>query len=211
MPLTTPDVSRQEIGHLWPQFLPDGRHLIFFVVSGRPEYTGQYVGSLDSPERSRIALKVDAPLANVAYANGFLLCGEPPTLMAQRFDLTTMKTQGDPIVVLDDLARANINGIHAHFSVSRTGVLAYQPVSLSGTRLVWFDRLGKELNVLQADGERYIDPEISPDARYVAVDRIERKTGRNHVVLIDVGRGTMSRLNAELAADARPIWSHDSA
>jgi Tol biopolymer transport system component len=207
-PLTKPDVSRQEIAHFWPHFLPDGRHLIFLVVSSRTEYTGQYVGSLDSSERSQIASGV----ANAAYANGFLLYrGEVPTLMAQRFDLTTLKTQGDPIVVLDDLARANINEIHAHFSVSRTGVLAYQPVSLAGTRLVWFDRFGKELSVLKADGERYVDPEISPDARYVAVDRIERKTGRNHVVLIDVGRGTMSRLNAELAADARPIWSHDGA
>jgi Tol biopolymer transport system component len=202
----TPDVSRQEMGHLWPQFLPDGRHLIFLVVSSRPEYSGQYVGSLDSPERSRIA----AGFGSVSYANGFLLYrGEPPTLMAQRFDLTTMKTQGDPVVVLDDLAPATINELHPHFSVSRTGVLAYQPVSLSGTRLVWFDRLGKELSVLRADGERYVDPEISPDARYVAVGRIERKTGRIHVVLIDVGRGTMSRLNPELAADARPIWSHD--
>ena len=148
----------------------------------------------------------------MAYANGFLLYrGEPPTLMAQRFDLTTMKTQGDPIVVLDDLARSTTNGVRGHFSVSRTGVLAYQPVSLSGTRLVWFDRSGKELNVLRADGERYVDPEISPDDRYVAVDRIERKTGRTHVVLIDGTRGTMSRLNSELAADARPIWSHNGA
>jgi Tol biopolymer transport system component len=54
-----------------------------------------------------------------------------------------------------------------------------------------------------------VDPETSPDGRYVAVDRIERKSGRGHVVLIDVDRGTMSRLNPELAADARPIWSHD--
>jgi serine/threonine protein kinase/Tol biopolymer transport system component len=208
----TPDVSRQEIGHLWPQFLPDGRHLIFFVLGSRPEYTGQYVGSLDSPERSRIALKANtAGVTNAAYTSGFILYhGEPPTLMAQRFDLTTMKTQGEPIVVLDDLAWDSIFGFRVHFSVSRTGVLAYQPVPLPGTRLVWFDRLGKELRVLRADGERYVDPEISPDGRWVAVDRLERKTGRIHVVLIDVGRGTMSRLNPELAADARPIWSHDS-
>jgi Tol biopolymer transport system component len=208
--LTTPDPSRQEFGHLWPQFLPDGRHLIFFVLSTRPEYNGEYLGSLDSREHSRIALKGDASGVIAAYANGFLLYrGEPPTLMAERFDLTTMKSQGDPIVVLDDLAWATISGLRAHFSVSRTGVLAYQPVPLPGTRLVWFDRSGKELNVLRADGERYVDPETSPDGRYVAVDRIERKSGRGHVVLIDVDRGTMSRLNPELAADARPIWSHD--
>jgi Tol biopolymer transport system component len=206
VPLTSLDASREEIAHLWPQFLPDGRHLIFFVASNRPEYRGPYVGTLDSPERSRIA----SGFGSATYANGFLLYrGEPPTLMAQRFDLTTMKTQGDPVVVLDDLAPSTITEFHPLFSVSRTGVLAYQPVSLSGTRLVWFDRLGKEIGVLRADGERYVDPEISPDTRYVAVDRIERKTGRIHVVLIDVDRGTMSRLNPELAADARPIWSRD--
>ena len=32
MPLTKLDVSRQEIAHLWPQFLPDGRHLIFLSL-----------------------------------------------------------------------------------------------------------------------------------------------------------------------------------
>jgi eukaryotic-like serine/threonine-protein kinase len=208
VPLTTLDANRQEIAHVWPQFLPDGHHLIFHVASRRPEDSGEYLGSLESPGHSRIALNQYA--SGAAYANGFLLYrGDLPTLMAQRFDLTTMKAQGDPIVVLDDLALSSILELHAHLSVSRTGVLAYQPLPLPGTRLVWFDRSGRELSVLRSDGERYVDPEISPDGRYVAVDRIDRRTGRVHVVLIDVARGTMNRLNPELAADARPIWSHD--
>jgi hypothetical protein len=205
-PVTKLDASHGEFRHSWPQFLPDGRHFLFFVDSRQSQFAGQYVGSLEAPDRVRVA----EATPNASYANGFLLYrGDIPRLMAQRFDAATLRTQGEPSVLLGDLALASLTDIHAHFSVSQTGVLAYQPVPLPGTRLVWFDRTGKELGVLHADGETYVDPEISPDGRQVAVDRIERKTGRVHVVLIDGSRGTMTRLNPELAADARPVWSKD--
>ena len=53
-PVTTLDPVRQEVLHLWPQFLPDGRHFIYLVQSTRPENTGIYAGSLDSKERRLI-------------------------------------------------------------------------------------------------------------------------------------------------------------
>ncbi len=67
--VTTPDLSKGELAHAWPVFLPDGRHFVFLVNSTRPESAGLYVGSLDSPERSRI-LPV---LSNALYTRGHLL------------------------------------------------------------------------------------------------------------------------------------------
>ena len=47
-PVTKFETSRQETTHRWPQFLPDGKHFLYFILSGREENTGIYVGSLDS-------------------------------------------------------------------------------------------------------------------------------------------------------------------
>ena len=51
-PVTTLDTSREETGHSYPFFLPDGRHFVYLRISSRPENTGIYVGSLDAkPEQ----------------------------------------------------------------------------------------------------------------------------------------------------------------
>ena len=41
------DASRQEGSHRFPQFLPDGRHFLFQVLSSLADQTGVYAGSLD--------------------------------------------------------------------------------------------------------------------------------------------------------------------
>ena len=43
-PVTRLDKSRQELIHLWPHFLPDGRHFIYTVYSSQQETRGIYVG-----------------------------------------------------------------------------------------------------------------------------------------------------------------------
>src|SRR6185436_2933888 len=48
VPATRLNPSKQEIVHRWPQFLPDGRHFIYWVWSTSEENTGIYAGSLDS-------------------------------------------------------------------------------------------------------------------------------------------------------------------
>ena len=46
--VTALDRRRQETAHLWPQFLPDGRHFLYLALSGQRENRGLYVGSLGS-------------------------------------------------------------------------------------------------------------------------------------------------------------------
>jgi Tol biopolymer transport system component len=74
MPLTTLDPARQELQHLWPQFLRDGRHFIYLVQSARPENTGIYTGSQDSKERKLIVRNTSiAKYAGLDPGNGYLL------------------------------------------------------------------------------------------------------------------------------------------
>jgi hypothetical protein len=67
--------------------LPDGRHFLFYVVSTTnpvtSEYSGIYVGSLDS-DQTRFLLKTES---RALYARGHLLYRAGSTLMAQPFDL----------------------------------------------------------------------------------------------------------------------------
>ena len=50
VPVTTLDASRNEVSHLHPHFLPDGRHLIYLATSPQRESAGIYAASLHSKE-----------------------------------------------------------------------------------------------------------------------------------------------------------------
>ncbi len=70
--MTQLDVSRQENTHRWPQFLPDGKHYLFFVRAGVPSGTGLYVGTVGSEERQQVL----STSTNALYASpGYLLFG----------------------------------------------------------------------------------------------------------------------------------------
>lgn len=49
-PVTLLDTRRGEIVHEFPQFLPDGRHFLYFAISSRPGESSIRVGSLDSKD-----------------------------------------------------------------------------------------------------------------------------------------------------------------
>src|SRR5438132_639958 len=71
-PLTTRDASRQELGHRFPSFLPDGRHFLYHIRSGQMDVRGTYLGSLDGGVKQRL-LGEDT---NAVYAPpGYLLFG----------------------------------------------------------------------------------------------------------------------------------------
>ena len=53
-PVTTLDASRGEVFHDYPQFLPDGKHFLYYVSCTKPENNGIFVGSLDSKERKLV-------------------------------------------------------------------------------------------------------------------------------------------------------------
>src|SRR5262249_48844757 len=52
--VTTFDVSRREGGHPYPTFLPDDRHFLYGIGSGRKETRGIYIGSLDGTLKRRL-------------------------------------------------------------------------------------------------------------------------------------------------------------
>ena len=114
--LTQLDPTRAEIGHAWPQFLPDGRHYLYLArsfIRDSPQRTGPavssfaiYVGSLDSGDHTLLVEGV--PRAQ--YALGHLIFVRDTTLVAQAFDLASLQLHGDPEVIGGSIAVNTVNG-----------------------------------------------------------------------------------------------------
>jgi dipeptidyl aminopeptidase/acylaminoacyl peptidase len=207
-PFTKLDPSRQEEYHFLPQFLPDGRHFLYLAYSAKPENSGTYLGSLNSPEIKRI----HDGYANTFYARpDYLIFTRGTSLMAQQFHVRNMELSGDPVVIVDSVAKEGGVLQWGMFSVSQNGVLTYSPGSGgAGTQLAWFDRSGKRLGTVGEPAD-YSNPAISPDQKMVAVGKRDPQTKTRDIWVIDLQRSTSSRLTFDPADDTNPTWSPDGA
>src|SRR3989454_155521 len=202
-PVTTLDKSRQETSHRWPYFLPDGRHFLYTVFGG-PESQGVYVRSLDAKENRRLLSAVNS---DAAYAPpGYLLFRREATLMAQAFDADKLQLTGDPFPIAEQVG-SDASTFQTFFSVSQTGVLAYNSGGSGKTQLAWMDRGGKQNGLVGPPGN-YLRPLLSPDEKRVAVDDVDLQ-GNRDVWIIELGRGNPSRFTFDPAIDVAPVWSPD--
>src|SRR5687767_2163521 len=202
--LTYVDASRNEIEHIWPYFLPDGRHFIYLVRNAQPENSSIYVGSLDSKETKSL-LQVHS--STVYAPPGYLLFVRDTTLMAQPFDADTVELKGDAFPVAEQTSRNPIIG-RSMFSVSENGVLVMRSGGINNNaQMIWFDRAGKPFGPITAPGG-YNMPALSPDEKTVAVSRVDLLAGTaSDIWLINLERGTQIRLTDDPAGDTFPSWS----
>ncbi len=207
-PVTQMDASRQEISHRWPQFLPDGRHFLYFIHSGQPERQGIYLGSLDSKEMgAKEKTRLLATDSSAAYAGpGYLLFVRERALMAQRFDTGKLELSGEAFPVAEPVG-VGAGTRRARFSVSESGVLVYDSIG-GGNQLVWLDRSGKPLETLGPPG-LYWSVDLSPDGRRVAASRTDPQTGSIDIWLFDLARNSSSRFTFHPANEGTSVWSPD--
>jgi Tol biopolymer transport system component len=202
-PLTKLDASRNETGHQFPQFLPDSRGFIFTAAS---QGEGSiFAGSLDS---NQVKLLLPNTLRAVFVPNGYLLYLSGPALMARRFDWKTLAFSGEPVRVADTVYQPAEDPFYASFSAS-ADVLAYRTgVADTGSELVWLDRAGKRIATV---GERadYTNPALSPDGNRLAIGRTDPVSKKRDIWIVDLVRGTNSRLTFDPADDLNPVWSPD--
>jgi eukaryotic-like serine/threonine-protein kinase len=204
-PLTTLEEAAGETSHRFPWFLPYGRHFLFTARNEDPEKTAVYVGDLGSKDRR---LLFPAASNAVYSAPGFLLFMRERTVMAQAFDAAGLRTTGQPFPVAEqvDYLPGSIQG---QFAASQTGVLAYYSGGGSlRSQLTWLDRGGTPLGKVGPAGTMQA-PAISPDARTVAVDRLDAPLGTYDLWLHDLTRGTDSRFTFDPGNDMFPVWSPD--
>jgi Tol biopolymer transport system component len=201
-PVTRLDTWREEASHRWPEFLPDGRHFLFFIVSGRIEVRGVYLGSIDSPVRWRIS----STNSSAEYVStGHLLFVNDSALVAQPFDGERFELTGTPAIIARDVG--NSPYLRGSFSVSEKGHLLFGGVS-GEPELMWVDRNGEMLQSLGPAGTT-THLRLSPDGSTVAASRIDPLTLTSDLWLINVTDDGATQLTLSVAEDGYPVWSPD--
>ena len=193
-------------GHRWPFFLPDGRHFLYVADWNGPEdahRNGIYAGSLDSAESKLVSAEI---LSNVAYASGRLLFVRDRSLMAQPFDTGSLELTGLAESIIEQELLTDTGFQHSGFSISQNGLLVFQSAADTSSRLIWFDRTGKELGQISVAGCSF--PRVSPDGRMLLVSSDDERNGKYFLRIYDLARGVSTRLT-EGGNEEEAAWSRD--
>jgi serine/threonine protein kinase/Tol biopolymer transport system component len=208
-PVTMMDAGKGEFAHLWPSFLPDGRHFTYFATGSKErglfDPAGVYAGSLDSTERKPLIPSG----SNTRYAQGFLAFMRGSTLMVQPFDAARLSLTGEAVPIADRVFTGTLES--GAFSLSDTGVLAYETGDSGGfrTQLTWVDRNGKEVGTL-GDRDDYRQVRLSPDGLRAAVTIPDPATMTTDIWILDVERNVRTRFTSDPADDFGAAWSPDA-
>jgi Tol biopolymer transport system component/predicted Ser/Thr protein kinase len=201
-PVTELNKSRRERGHMWPHFLPDGRHFLYLAVSANARDNGIFAGALDSNQTQLVMRGT----SNVSYVPpGYLVYSNQGTVLAHKFDTKSLRITGGPFSIAEHVSTfAVVSG--AEFSVSANGILAYLTGSSGRVQLAWHDREGRRLGSIGEPGF-YPQISLSPDEKRLAVQRTE--SDATNLWILELSSGILSRLTFNPAGDANPQWSPD--
>jgi hypothetical protein len=201
--LTTPDRQRGEVDHLWPEFLPGGRAVLFTITATTAENAQIAVFDLDTGSH-----KVVIPGGSHAHyvPTGHLVYGAAGALRAVPFDLDRLQTTGASAPIISPVLTTASGA--ADFDVSANGTLVYVPGTVASgpqRELVWVARDGKA-EPLGAPMRAYLYPRISPDGTRVLLDIRDQDSD---IWLWDLGRKTLTNVTRHPALDRFPVWTPD--
>ncbi len=212
VPTPVTRLAKGETFHGLPSLLPDGRHFLYLRTRGAAG-RGLFAGSLDvKPE--------DQPLQQIAPAEvgvtfsassnavgGDLFFVRDGTLMAQPFDWKKLSLTGEPVPVVQQIGMAPV---HAHFSVTAGGVLAYRTGPGTKSQLTWVDRAGRPQEKVGEPGDP-LAVSLSPDEKQVAIVRSPTADLLADIWLLDLARGVETGFTTGAAVrwdgDYGAIWS----
>lgn len=184
---TTLDLSLGDTQHQWPQFLPDGRHYLFYIASTRPSRAGVYVGTIGSSDPIRL---LDSSHGAAIYAPpGYLVYVRDGSLMAQRFNAERLQLEGEPTSLASNVSPPSVRN-SAMLSASAGGLLAFGG-GTSPRRLAWFTRHGDRVSTIETP-TALNSPALSADEKKLLAMSIDNNQAG--VWLVDLERGTPNRL-----------------
>lgn len=211
-PVLTPNGEKNESAFLWPQFLPDGKHFVFFVQTDLPETSGAAVGTLDPPSY-RFLFQSDSnavyspPAGGHGSRNGYLLFIENRNLRGQEFNTAKLERVGESVEVAPEIGLVS-SVAEAPLSVSGNATLIYQKVGEPTRQLIWLDRSGKPIRTV-GDPGKWGPPRISPDGRQAVAGKMSADD-RNSELWLIAEDGTVSLLQSTPGVtQGMPIWSPD--
>ena len=197
--LTTPDRQAGEIGVGFPEVLPDGKTIVFGLLT----QNGWSVAALSLTSKRQTVLIPGALSARYA-APGYLVYAKNGALHAVKFDPDQLTLSGSPVLLEPSLAGdLRGGGLYGFFAVSQSGTLAYIPgARVPPVAVVLVDRQGVASPLREAVGDW---PRFSPNGQSLAAGDSAQ------IWTYDLTRGgTRTRLTSG-APRYVPVWSPDGA
>ena len=190
-----------ELIQAWPQFLPDGKGVL---------YTGSSVPGAYN-DANLVVQPLPAGPPKVVYRGGYhgryvssghVIFIHDGTLFAARFDLTRLE-MGNPVRVRDTVVSNAVTG-GAQFSVSDTGTLVYRPGAAAGgeIQLHWMQRDGST-TALPIQPKNVLNLSFSREGRLA----IEVREGPPNIWIHDGTADALRRLTTDPIRAVNPVWT----
>ena len=194
--------------HIYPQFLPDGRHFVYVDQAAGFQRAVLAVGSIDllpaqQPAQALITAQGGASLGRVYFVPASaagpakLVFRRDNTVLAQTFDPVKLTLSGEPVPI----SEANVG----YFSAA-PGVLAYSTATgAAGSQLTVYERGGKEVSKLGAPVSQF-GVNVSADGSRVAVPR---QTTTRNLWALELNRDASTKVTSDEAFADGGVFSPD--
>src|SRR5215472_279327 len=193
----------QVVSHRWPQFLPDGKHLVYVSAPNGAcsELSELRFASLEGKED----VSLMRTCSSAAFVLGRLIFWRDGNLVAQPLDPRSGTPSGVPVAIVE---HANFDSLFSitEFSVSKEGKLLYLAGdAATSSPLVWYDRNGRVMSTL-GENDHYKSVAISRDGSRILADTISVRESK--IRILD-SRGTRTLVTLSNSDGGAPTWSPD--
>ena len=208
------DTAKGEI-YASPEFLPDGKTLLFTVRTSDNWEEAQIVVRRLDTGLQRTLFKGGADARYVP--TGHLVYMLNAVLMTVPFDARTLELTGPRVAILDGVMQGvNEPNTSAEtgmgqFAISASGSLIYASGGIFPpwpAELVSVDRKGTQKELKAPRENAYYNLRLSPDGQRLAVARPSATSRLTDIWVVDMSRGTLTRLTSQ-GTNSQPLWSPD--
>ena len=203
--LTTPETEGTT--HRLPCFLPDGRHVLFFL--GQPgKESASGINAVDLGTK-KVTLVARENSGGRFVAPGHLVFVREGNLLAQPMDPSSLKLTGEAVPIAEKV-QFNPNRWTGAFTLSDSGALLYQNGSdVVKGRLTWYDIDGKEQETI-GEPASIVEIALAPDQKRAAATVVSGNgAGSGNIWIYDLVRGVGSRFTFDAEGASSPLWSPD--
>ncbi|MBY0491814.1 MAG: serine/threonine-protein kinase [Gemmatimonadaceae bacterium] len=187
-----------------PHLLPENKGVVF-TMQNIAERT-QRLTALRFADSALVPLGLDGTDPRYVEAGYLLFVSGSNTVSAIAFDPVTLRTSGQPVVVLTDV---NMSGFGAMLDVARNGSLIYEIATEDRQVVRVLDRTGKQVGVLPANAGGLGHLRVSPTGDRLAYEAAG-KDGGTDIFVLTRATGQVQRLTQN-GSSRSPEWSADGA
>ena len=201
-PVTQVNAQKGEFSHRWPEWLPDGKAVVFTVGSVGSWDEAQIVAQSLASGQQTVLVRGGT---NPHYLpSGHLMYAKGGTLLAVPFNAARLSTTGAASPVLDNVVQS-FDGA-AQVGAASSGAVVYLSGSFTSDRrrLMGVERSGT-IAPLAAPARAYAAPRVSPDGRTLAVTIAG---GTEDIWTYDIAQGALAQLTFE-GNSRSPVWTAD--